>query len=446
MRILFCCEFYAPSVGGVQEVIRQIAERLVEKGHHVTVATSKLLERDCFSLNGVRIEEFMVSGNWVKGVSGEVKKYREFVINGDFDLVMIKAAQQWTFDALWPVLDQIKIRKVFVPCGFPGLYESIYEDYYLQMPEILGKFDHLIFYASAYRDIDFSKSHGLNNFSIIPNGASERDFGVVPDVTFRARNCISETAFVFLTVGSFTGMKGHLELVSAFQKMALPKEKSAVLILNGNDVSSFGDTFSLSPKNLIGLVNTYGIYFAAKHMLKKMLLKMGVDLEKPADFKVIASFINQNEHGKKVLVTNFSKPELIQAYMAADLFVFASNVEYSPLVLFESAAAGTPFLSVDVGNSTEIAYWTESGQICPSERDAKGYTQVRFSALAEQMQRMMCAEEELQMLGERGRRNWSERFTWQKIAEQYEKLFTDLLENNEKYRNVNFRANNIGHV
>jgi Nucleoside-diphosphate-sugar epimerases len=44
---------------------------------------------------------------------------------------------------------------------------------------------------------------------------------------------------------------------------------------------------------------------------------------------------------------NLPRPSLVQAFMAADLFVFASNVEYSPLVLFESAASCSmiPFTS-----------------------------------------------------------------------------------------------------
>lgn len=42
MRLLFACELYHPSVGGVQEVLRQVAMRLVERGHEVTVATSRL--------------------------------------------------------------------------------------------------------------------------------------------------------------------------------------------------------------------------------------------------------------------------------------------------------------------------------------------------------------------------------------------------------------------
>ena len=118
MKILFCCEFYSPSVGGVQEVVRQIGERLVARRHHVTVATTALSARTCRELRGVRIAEFAVSGNLANGMKGEVERYQQFVRSGAFDLVVIKAAQQWTFDALWPVLTQICGRKIFIPCGF----------------------------------------------------------------------------------------------------------------------------------------------------------------------------------------------------------------------------------------------------------------------------------------------------------------------------------------
>ncbi len=56
MRLLFCCEYYHPSRGGVQEVMRQIAERMAAAGHEITVVTTRLKERTFTTLNGVRIE------------------------------------------------------------------------------------------------------------------------------------------------------------------------------------------------------------------------------------------------------------------------------------------------------------------------------------------------------------------------------------------------------
>ena len=173
MNILVCCEFYAPSIGGIQEVMQQVAERLVSRGHTVTVATSQLRARTFTELNGVRVVGFDVSGNFVKGLDGEVTQYRNFVSAGDFDVVLINMAQQWTLDALIPILQEIPSRKILIPCGFSCLYEPSYAAYFLQMPNILQQFDHLIFHASDYRDISFAKKCGLKRFSIIPNGAKQ---------------------------------------------------------------------------------------------------------------------------------------------------------------------------------------------------------------------------------------------------------------------------------
>ena len=127
MKLLLCCEFYYPSVGGVQEVMKQVAERLVVLGHEVTVATTALPNRDFSNLNGVQIAQFAVSGNLVRGMTGEIERYRQFVRSFACDAILIKAAQQWTFDALWPDLEEITARKVFIPCGFLSFFQSEYQ-------------------------------------------------------------------------------------------------------------------------------------------------------------------------------------------------------------------------------------------------------------------------------------------------------------------------------
>ncbi|MDO8208681.1 MAG: glycosyltransferase family 4 protein [Gallionella sp.] len=420
MRILFCCQFYAPSVGGVQEVIRQLAERFVARGHQVTVATTTLPARDFDTLNGVDIQGFDVKGNRVSGMTGEVREYQEYVQRGDFDVVMIYAAQQWTFDALWPVLDNIKYAKVFGPCGFSGLYESGYAKYYQDLPEVLRKFDHLIFNATKYRDIDYVRDLGIGGFSILSNGANEVEFDVVPDPTFRVRHGIPLQSFLFLTVGSFTGLKGHHELVNAFARMHLPENQHATLILNGNEVQSLEKGLGDISRKFVGLVKTHGLIYSLKQAVRRMI-------GSSSSPRTVAESINKLQSNKLVLVTDLPRKELTQAFIAADLFVFASNIEHSPLVLFEAAAAGTPFLSVYVGNAEEIARWTGAGVMCPSEVDAKGYTRVNEGVLAQTMASLMKQNDLLETMGVTGKKNWQERFTWGKVAGQYEEIFTRLV-------------------
>lgn len=420
MKILFCCQFYSPSVGGVQEVIRQIAEHLVLRGHQLTVVTTRLNARDFDTLNGVAIKEFEVSGNRVSGLAGEVEAYQRYILDGSFELIMIYAAQQWTFDALWPVLDKLGCAKVFVPCGFSALYEKAYFKYFQEMPAVLKKFDRLVFHATEYRDIEFARAHGIEKNSVIPNGASETEFDVDIDLTFRSRHGIPEQSFVFLTVGSFTGLKGHLELARAFARIKLAEHHHATLVLNGNEVMKLEKNFSDLSMKIINMIRSHGL----KHVLMQFISKMIGSAKSP---RTVVDNINKYQANKKVLIADFSRKELTHAFMTADLFVFASNIEYSPLVLFEAAAAGTPFLTVNVGNAAEIAQWTGAGVMCPSEMDVKGYTRVNENILATSMGALMNQKGVLEKLGETGKQKWKAQFTWEKISDQYEKLFFQLV-------------------
>lgn len=421
MRILFCCQFYAPSVGGVQEVVRQLAERLVLRGHSVTVATTALPDRDFETLNGVRVVGFSVSGNAVEGMSGDVAGFQRFVVAGEFDAMLVYAAQQWTFDALWPVLDGIPFATVFLPCGFSNFYEPAYAPYFAEMPAVLAKFGQLVFNATHYRDIDLARRHGLDNFCILPNGASEDMFNVAADPLFRDRHGIAPDSFLFLTVGSFTGLKGHAELVRAFGRMALPAGRHATLLLNGNVVQRLDSGAPALARKFVRIARSRGLAYALKQVWDKLI-------RNKASPHHHAARINESRTDRRVIVSDFARPELTQAFMAADLFVFASNIEYSPLVLFESAAAGTPFLTVSAGNSAEIAEWTGAGVVCPSSVDPKGYTRVGDEVLAGAMSELMGRQDLLERLGRTGRQTWAEKFTWEKIAIQYEHLFKRLVQ------------------
>ena len=444
MRLLICCEFYAPSIGGVQEVIRQISERMVKRGHEVIVATTQLVNRTFTELHGVHIEGFSVVGNGARGMKGEIKRYQDFVVNAEVDAILIKAAQQWTFDALWPVLDRIKARKVFIPCGFSGLYQPAYTSYFKQIPDILRSFDHLIFYASQYRDIDFVLNHGMHHFTIIPNGASEAEFEVPGDPFFRQRYNIPEESFLFLTVGSLTGMKGHLELAEAFAKLNTGN-RPAVLLLNGNfpapllatagskykeskeqqkQLRRFIDFISQVREALLIKGWSCLIELTVSFMERKLTLfpvkRIPLKFANPLQYWIKKA--NKQFPLKQTLLLDLPRDELIQAFKNADLFVFASNIEYSPLVLFESAAAGTPFLSVPVGNAEEIAEWTGCGIICPGNVNSKGYTRVSPKVLATHMKDVMNSPHLLKELGQRGYNRWKEKYSWAKIIVDYEKI------------------------
>jgi len=396
MKLLLCCENYPPSVGGVQEVMRQIAERLAAKGHAVTVATGAHPGRADDSVrNGVRVKSFPVSGGLVQGMCGDVDSYRRFVIDGGFDSILIKAAQQWSFDALVPVLSKLRARKVFIPCGFSGLYEKKFRDYFAEMPSWLSLFDTLIFYANDYRDIRFAREYGLKNIAVLPNGADEREFLGIDAPGFREEMGVDESEDLLLTVGTINGAKGHWEVARAFELAKL--ERPATLILNGERLQRSW------PRAAAQLVrDSIALRLSLRALIKRI-----------------------DRHGdgnKRVIVCNLPRAELVRAFKASDLFVFASHIEYSPLVLFESVAAGTPFLSVPSGNSAEIAQWTGGGVICDAEVGASGRLRPDPKCLARSMEALLSDPERMTQLGQAGRKAFLAGFSWNSIVARYEAI------------------------
>ena len=341
------------------------------------------------------------------GLHGELDAYRRFIVSGGFDAILISATQQWTFDAFWEVLPQIKARKVHIPCGYSGFYQSRYADYYKNMPDILRRFDHLIFHASDYRDINFCRGHHLTRYSIIPNGASRKEFENPPTLDFRHHVGLMEDCFIFLSVGSPPFQKGHLEVTRAYAGLQLPF--NSALILNGN--YSPREDLRLQPAET-------RLKVRAQHAVRCLSGRGGhpaVEFEK-------AVRAARRDPGKQLFISDLPRKELIAAFFASDLFVFASHVDYSPLVLFESAAAGLPFISVPVGNAAEIARWTEGGIICPANTDREGNTRVAPIVLAREMQQLASNRKQLERLSRCGRENWRQRFSWDKIAQRYEEI------------------------
>jgi glycosyltransferase involved in cell wall biosynthesis len=418
MKILICSDYYYPSVGGQQIVLKEIAERLVKRGHKVIVATSKMQSRQADNHNGVNIKEFDVQGSYVHGIHGKVNDYKKFLMNGDFDVILIKAAQGWTIDALIPILSKIKTRKVFIPCGFSALYDPHYSEYYNIMPDILRQFDHLIFYASDYRDINFARQHNITNFSIIPNGASKIEFSVPKESDFRERLNIEKNSFVILTVGTLTGGKGHYELAQAFQIANF--NQPATLILNGNQPSIIP---KLKTNVLIKQYLRMGPRSMLKRIYKDLLCTFGLVKKSPKrDWTDIAKEVNSEESNKNIIITDLQRQDVIQAFFNSDLFVFASNIEYSPLVLFESAAAGLPFLSVPVGNTKEIIEWTKGGVLCPAKINSNGRINVDPQILAKEIIKLANNPKQRKQLGEDGKMNWLNKFTWKRITIEYENV------------------------
>ncbi|MDB5183179.1 MAG: glycosyl transferase group 1 [Candidatus Saccharibacteria bacterium] len=389
MKILHTVEFYYPSIGGAQEVVRHLSERMVRLGHDVTVVTTAIPNRTNRIHNGVKIVDFEISGNTVNGIKGEKKKYHDFLRKEKFDVVMNYAAQQWTADAFFEVIDDIKAKKIFVPCGYSALYDPAYINYFKKLPAILKKYDATVYLSSNYRDINFARDNKLRNITIIPNGANEEEFTdpLSPERIRYLRTKYGIGGLTIMTIGLY-GEKGHMDVLRVFRKLPVSK-------------ATFISAGSIRPQD--------GHY---------------------TDFEAAAERLNLSRKmiGKRVVMVDGGNREDVRDLLKmSDIYVFLSNIECSPLVLFEAAAAGVPFIATPAGNSAEIAKWTGSGIIVKSHPAENSRVRADLKDTLWQLTKLAHSPKKRKILGEKGHDAWKMKYTWDRLTEEYLTLYEDVL-------------------
>jgi glycosyltransferase involved in cell wall biosynthesis len=396
MKILHAVESYYPSVSGAPEVVRHLSERMVKAGHDVTVACRKLPERKSLMHNGVKIVEFNIRPtsdqgmSTVTGLAGDTKKYQDFLIEGDWDVVMTYAAQQWSTDLMLPILDKLKAKKVIVPCGYSGLFTPIYKQYFKDMPNYLRKFDASVYLSNNYRDINFARVHKIKNIHVIANGADENEFAKLPTAAQKQKlkDKYGIKGLMLMTIGNYTGEKGHRELLKVVKRLPLPK---VTLVSAGTATPGIG---------------SYDMF------------KQGAE-------RIISS---KKFAGKKVVMIDGTDRKAVRELLkCADIFVFLSNIEASPLVLFEANAAGVPFIATAAGNSAEISKWTGGGIIVKTRQLPNGRVVADTLDTVYKITFYGLNGIKRRALGRRGRASWQKKFTWQKLTEEYLELYGSLI-------------------
>ncbi len=390
MKIYHCVESYYPAVGGMQEVVKQLSERLVKLGHEVTVLTRYRKDRVFSELNGVKLKTFNIEGNPTEINSKEAQDYVDFLLNIEGDIVTFFAAQQWATNLALPILNQIKAKKVSVPTGYSGLYWPEFKEYFEKMKTHIHGYDMNVYLSNDYRDINYARENKVDDSKIIiiPNGAAADEFLPETKINIKKELGIPENDFLLLLVGSYTGWKGHREAIEIFLKSKL---SNATLLMIGNNYEYFKRQYIKHP--------SFGLRV----------------------------FFNQLFGRKRIIFTYLKREQTVAAYKKANMFLFPSNVECSPIVLFECAASKLPFLSTDVGNSAEIASWTKGGEIMPTIKDDKGFSHADINASAKALNELYSNHSKRKTMAEDSFKIWQEKYSWEVIAKDYETMYLNLL-------------------
>jgi glycosyltransferase involved in cell wall biosynthesis len=82
-----------------------------------------------------------------------------------------------------------------------------------------------------------------------------------------------------------------------------------------------------------------------------------------------------------------------------------------------------------VGNASEIIRWTGGGRLLPGVRsnDREGSVQADVEAGAHCLDELMADQQAREQMATNAHETWVRHFTWSRIAEQYEQLYSSLL-------------------
>ena len=124
------------------------------------------------------------------------------------------------------------------------------------------------------------------------------------------------------------------------------------------------------------------------------------------------------------IMKNVSDEELLQLYNSSDLFVLPSivdsqgNTEGLGVVLLEAMACKLPVIGSDTGGIPDIIQDGETGLLVP-EKDVSGLSNAILSLIKN--------EELRKKLAVNGYDRVKEKFSWEKIAEGYLKIYSSIL-------------------
>jgi glycosyltransferase involved in cell wall biosynthesis len=376
MLILHTAPSYAPDVGGLAEVVRQIATRLACRGDEVHVATGMNLSQvPVEDVEGVHVHRFACQSTPSLGAQGDVDGYLRFVRSKHWDVVTMHFLSGWTSTALLPYLDEIHGGKVLVGHGFRHMQHPHLARRIEDLARHLHNVDHIVTLSPKLEERLLCERYNLPSPEVIPNGVDLAEWSA-PLCALRLNWGIAARPWL-VNVSNHSPIKRHEAFfeVARLVRQALPETVATI----------------------IG-----GHYPAARWGLGRFGVRGGCWYR----CRFEAGFSRGIE-----LRWNVPRAEVVSAVRESSVTLLTSAFEASPLTILESMAAGIPWVSFDVGCVREYV----GGVV------VKDVVEMVDATLE-----FLRNPERARAVGEQGHRRVHEQHSWDDIVRRYESLYDRL--------------------
>lgn len=353
-----------PHVGGVETIIKLLAEKLNSKYGVSVDVYSRSLEKD-------------IKYNNINYIS--VKSYpqlRDKLLRNKYDHNFIYSDH---FKFFPEILNDYYIIPGFKSIALVGMYRSYSDGKILK--QLLKRKDELgmIVHSEYYQDYELCKSLNLP-VNVIHNGIDFDEFRK-NNISFRKKYKIKENNII-LCVSNFFPGKGQEHLVEVLKKIK-------------NKLDDYIMVFISSTVN-----------FRYAQLLSKRVQQM-----------LIKNNINH------LFLTDISRQDTIAAYNDARVFVTASCKEVAPVCILEAMASKTPWVAFPVGNIPSLS----GGIVIPCEKkNIEGYLEPDACVLdnyGSKLIQLLSNDFDLKKYAISGYSEVLLKYNWETIVGQYYKLF-----------------------
>lgn len=377
MRVALVSDWYYPKIGGVASHMHHLAIKLKERGHEVAIVTNNRTTGKEEDLEKRGIELIKIPGivspllevNVTYGLKSS-EELNEFL--KDFDIVH-------SHHAFTPLA--LKAVKAGRAMGRATLLttHSISFAHESKLWEALGftislftdylKYPHRIIAVSRAAKA-FIEHFTDVPISIVPNGVDDKRFSPTKEKDkIKAKFGIKGNVVLYVSRMSYR--KGPHVLLNAFSKI-----KDATLVMAGS-----GEMLPF---------------------LKAQAKFLGIE--------------------DRVVFMGYAPDDLLpEIFKMADIFVLPSvSSEAFGIVVLEAMASGVPVIATNVGGIPEVLKENEAGLLVPPGNELE---------LRNAIQKLLNNEELRKWYGINGRKAVEEKYSWDKVVVEIEKVYEEIISN-----------------
>ena len=380
MKILEIIQFFGPQWGGSVNYVYNLVKHLVKRGHELTIFTTD----DNFdaayaaSLAPARVVVFPSQLGPLR-YSPKMKRALEQIV-ADYDVVHLN--NYWSYQNVIAAQAAVKhnIPYILSPHGsLPIMMKSQLKKMIFNLlfgEKMLQNAQKVVAVSDMESRQLVSKNVSSDKIAIIPNAIDTTKVKEAAAGMFRKKYALAANDKIVMFLGRIHKIKGLALLMRAWAKVT-EKMSDARLVIVGPDESYL-------------------------HELQKEVERLNI-------------------HDKIIITGPLYGEEKCQALTDADVFVYPSQYEIFGIAVIEACACGTP---VVVTKNQGIASYIEgrAGEVVP-ENEAE-LSQALLALLADDKKRAQYAEQ--------GKKLVEDLFTWDKIINQYENIFREIISKNEK--------------